>query len=48
MPRMLKPRSLERNARNIKGRHEKLFVNRKDLAEEIEQDKHDRKKPLEA
>ena len=33
---------------NIKGRHEKLFVNREDLAEEIQKDKHDRKKPLEA
>ena len=45
---MLKPRSLECHSRNIKGRHEKIFVNRDDLAEEIEKDKHDRKKPLEA
>ena len=33
---------------NIKGCHERLRVNREDLAEEIEKDKHDRKKPLEA
>ena len=26
---------------NIKGRHEKLFVNREDLAKELEKDKHD-------
>ena len=45
---MLKPRSLECHSRNIKGRHEKLIVNREDLTEEIEKDKHDRKKPLEA
>ena len=31
---------------NIKGRHERLRVNR-DLAEELEKDKHDRKKPIE-
>ena len=41
MPRMLKPRSLERNSRNIKGRHERLRVNRDDLAKELEKDKHD-------
>ena len=45
MPRMLKPRSLERNSRNIKGRHERLRDNRDDLAKELEKDKHDRKKP---
>ena len=39
---------LERNSRNIKGRHERLRVNRDDLAKELEKDKHDRKKPLEA
>ena len=33
---------------NIKGRHERLRVNRDDLAKELEKDKHDRKKPLEA
>ena len=44
MPRMLKPRSLERNSRNVKGRHERLRVNRA-LAEELEKDKHDQKKP---
>ena len=33
---------------NIKGRHERLRVNRVDLAKELEKDKHDRKKPLEA
>ena len=33
---------------NIKGRHERLHVNRDDLAKELEKDKHDRKKPLEA
>ena len=48
MSRMLKPRSLERNSRNIKGRHERLRVNRDDLAKELEKDKHDQKKPLEA
>ena len=47
MPRMLKSRSLERNSRNIKGRHERLRVNRDDLAKELEKDKHDRKKPSE-
>ena len=31
---------------NIKGRHERLRVNRDDLAKELEKDKHDRKKPL--
>ena len=44
---MLKPRSLERNSRNIKGRHERLRVNRDDLAKELEKDKHDWKKPSE-
>ena len=39
---------LERNSRNIKGRHERLCVNRDDLAKELEKDKHDWKKPLEA
>ena len=34
--------------RNIKGCHERLRVNRVDLAKELEKDKHDRKKPLEA
>ena len=33
---------------NIKGRHERLRINRVDLAKELEKDKHDRKKPLEA
>ena len=33
---------------NIKGRQEKLRVNRDDLAKELEKDKHDRKKPSEA
>ena len=32
---------------NIKGRHERLRVNRDDLAKELKKDKHDRKKPLE-
>ena len=41
-------RSLEYNSRNIKGRHERLRVNRDDLAKELEKDKQDRKKPLEA
>ena len=31
-----------------KGRHERLRVNRDDLAKELEKDKHDQKKPLEA
>ena len=38
---------LERNSRNIKGRHERLRVNRDDLAKELEKDKHDCKKPSE-
>ena len=46
MPRMLKPRSLERNSQNIKGRQEKLRVNRDDLAKELEKDNHDRKKAI--
>ena len=33
---------------NIKGCHERLRINRVDLAKELEKDKHDRKKPLEA
>ena len=33
---------------NIKGRHERLRVNRVDLSKELEKNKHDRKKPLEA
>ena len=32
---------------NILGRHERLCVNRDDLAKELEKDKHDRKKPSE-
>ena len=47
MPRMLKPRSLERNSRNIKGRHERLCDSRDDLAKELEKVKHDQKKPSE-
>ena len=47
MPSMLKPKSLERNSRNIKGRHERLRVSRDDLAKELEKNKHDRKKPSE-
>ena len=41
-------RSLERNSKILKGRHERLRVNRVDLAKELEKDKHDWKKPLEA
>ena len=47
MPRMLKPGSLEHNSRNNEGRHERLRVNRDDLAKELEKDKHDQKKPSE-
>ena len=47
MSRMLKPRSVECNSRNIKGRHSSLHVNRDDLAKELEKDKHDWKKPSE-
>ena len=36
MPRMLKPRSLEHNSKNIKGCHERLRVIRVDLAKELE------------
>ena len=32
---------------NIKGRHERLRVNRDNMAKELEKDKHDRKKPSE-
>ena len=46
MPRVLKPRSLERNSKNIKGWHERLCVNRDDLAKELEKDKHDQKKAI--
>ena len=31
-----------------KGRHERLRINRDDLAKELEKDKHDRKKPSKA
>ena len=48
MPRMLKPGSLERNSKKIiKGGHERLHVNRDDLAKELEKDKHDQKEPSE-
>ena len=47
MTRKLKPRTSERNSRNIEGRHEKLRVNRVDLAKDLEKDKHDRKMPSE-
>ena len=33
---------------NIEGRHERLRIDRDDLEKELEKDKHDRKKPLEA
>ena len=32
---------------NIKGRHERILVNRDDLAKELDKDKHDQKKPWE-
>ena len=38
----------EMQLRNIKGCHKRLRVNRVNLAKELEKDKHDRKKPLEA
>ena len=41
----VKPRSLERNSRNIKGRHDRLCDNRDDLAKELEKVTHDQKKP---
>ena len=47
MRRMLKP-EVGMKLQNIKGRHERLRINRDDLAKEVEKDKHDRKKPLEA
>ena len=43
MSRMLKPRSLERNSRNIEGHQERLCVTRDDLAKELEKDKGVRK-----
>ena len=46
MSRLMKPRSLQCNSRNIKGCYYRLRVNR-DLAEELKKDKHDRKKPSE-
>ena len=46
MPRMLKPRSLERNSRNTKGRHERLCVNKDDLEKELEKDEHESKKAI--
>ena len=38
----------EMQLRNIKGCHKRLRVNRVNLAKELEKDKHDRTKPLEA
>ena len=38
----------EMQLRNIKGWHERIHVNGDDMAKELEKDKHDRKKPLEA
>ena len=32
---------------NVKGCHERLHVNKDELAKELEKDKHDRKKPSE-
>ena len=40
--------NFEMQLRNIKGCHERFHVNGDDLAKELEKDKHDRKKPLEA
>ena len=40
-------RSLERNSRNIKGRHERLLDNRVDLAKQLKKDMYDGKKPSE-
>ena len=48
MPRMLKPRSLERNSRILKDVTRDFASTEIDLAKELEKDKHDRKKPLEA
>ena len=45
--RDVETQKLERNSRNIKGHHERLRVNRVDLAKELEKDKHDRKKSSE-
>ena len=38
----------EMQLQNIKECHERFHVNRDDLAKELEKDKHDQKKPLEA
>ena len=38
----------EMQLQNIKGCHERFHINRDDLAKELERDKHDRKKALEA
>ena len=35
-----------RQLQHIKGRHKRLRVNRDDLAEELEKEKYDRKKPI--
>ena len=45
MSRLMKPGSLERSSRNIKGRQDRLCDNRDDLAKELEKVKHDQKKP---
>ena len=36
----------ETQLENTKGRHERLRVNRDDLAKEVEKDKYDRKTPI--
>ena len=47
--RDVKPKKFGMQLQNIKGRHERLRVNRVDRAKELEKkDKHDRKKPWEA
>ena len=43
--RDVETQKLERNSRNIKGRPERIRVNRDGLAKELEKDKYDRKKP---
>ena len=48
MPRMLKPRSLKYNSGILKDVTRDFTSTEIDLAKELEKDKHDWKKPLEA
>ena len=45
--KVVETQKFETQLQDIKGRHERLHNNRNDLAEELEKDKHGRKKPSE-